>query len=294
MPPSAVNRLVPFLMILGSITSLCIGTSLAKAFLFPLAGPAGTTALRTGFSAMLLLALWRPWQRTVRRRDMTFIVLYGLTLGTMNLLFYMALNKIPFGLAVAIEFIGPLTVTLLYSRRGIDFIWIALAAAGILLILPLHGNRSGLSLSGVVFALGAAFCWALYIVFGKRVSHLHSGQTVSIGLAFASLITIPAGIREAGALLVHPSLLAMGLLIALISSSLPMSLEMAALRRLPQKSFGILVSMEPAVAAIIGFFMLAETLTPVQSMAIVLSIAAGVGSAITARGRHSEADSLIT
>ena len=294
MPSSAPSRLVPFLLILGSITSLCIGTSLAKAFLFPLAGPTGTTALRTGFSALLLLALWRPWKAAFSRRDLTFIALYGVTLGTMNLFFYLALNSIPFGLAVAIEFIGPLSVTLLYSRKITDFIWIALAVAGILLILPLRGNHSGLNISGVLFALAAAFCWALYILFGKRISHLHSGHTVAIGLVFASLITFPVGIMDAGAILAHPSLLMMGLLIALVSSSLPMSLEMAALKRLPHKSFGILVSMEPAIAAMVAFFMLAESLTLIQIVAIGFSITAGMGSALTARGHTADPDSLVT
>lgn len=285
MPSSAATRLIPFLLVLGSILSLSIGSSLAKELLFPLIGATGTTALRTGFSAIVLLLLWRPWRASITGRELLFIALYGITLGAMNLCFYLALESIPFGLAVAIEFVGPLTVTVLYSRKLGDFIWIALAVTGVVLLLPLRGNESGLPLTGVLFALGAALGWGLYILFGKTISHLHAGQTVAVGLVFASLVTLPMGIMDAGAILAHPYLLAMGLLIAVLSSSLPMTLEMAALKRLPHKTFGILVSMEPAVAALVAFFMLAETLTFTQVIAVVLSITAGMGSAITARSR---------
>lgn len=285
MPVSGPNRLTPFLMVLGSIVSLSIGSSLAKDVLFPLIGATGTTALRTGFSAVVMLGLWRPWKAAITGRDYGFIALYGVTLGVMNLCFYLALQTIPFGLAVAIEFVGPLSVTVLYSRRLSDFVWIALAVTGVSLLLPLGGNTAALPLIGVAFALAAALCWALYIVFGKVISHLHSGQTVAVGLVFASMVTLPVGLADAGAILAHPALLAVGLLIALLSSSLPMTLEMAALKRLPHKTFGILVSMEPAVAATVAFFMLSETLTPVQVIAVVLSITAGMGSAMTARGR---------
>ncbi len=281
MPSSIATRFVPLLLVLGSIVSLAIGTSLAKQSLFPFIGATGTTALRTSFSALVLLALWRPWKAAMTRRELTFIALYGVTLGTMNLFFYLALETIPFGLAVAIEFIGPLTVTVLYSRKITDFVWILLAVAGMFLILPLRGNQSGLNPAGVFFSLAAALCWALYIIFGKKISHLHSGQTVAVGLVFASIVTLPAGMPEAGVIITHPYLLLMGLLVALISSSLPMTLEMAALKRLPHKTFGILVSMEPAVTAIVAFFLLAESLTASQILAIAFSVTAGIGSAIT-------------
>ncbi|WP_345995894.1 EamA family transporter [Sodalis praecaptivus] len=281
----ASNRMVPFLMVLGSILSLSIGTSLAKTFLFPLVGATGTTALRTGFSAIILLMLWRPWRAQITLGDLRYIALYGVTLGVMNLCFYLSIQTIPFGLAVAIEFIGPLSVTLIYSRRPIDFIWIAFAVTGILLILPLGNNQSALDATGVLFALCAAFCWALYIIFGKKLSHLHSGHTVAIGLIFASMVTFPVGIIDAGNIMAHPYLVLMGLLIALFSSSVPMSLEMAALKRLPHKTFGILVSMEPAIVAIIAFFMLSEHLTFIQVIAIAFSITAGMGSAMTAGGK---------
>lgn len=286
MQGSASDRMVPFLMVLGSILFLSIGTSLAKTFLFPLVGATGTTALRTGFSAIILLMLWRPWRAQITLGDLRYIALYGVTLGVMNLCFYLSIQTIPFGLAVAIEFIGPLSVTLIYSRRPIDFIWIAFAVTGILLILPLGNNQSALDATGVLFALCAAFCWALYIIFGKKLSHLHSGHTVAIGLIFASMVTFPVGIIDAGNIMAHPYLVLMGLLIALFSSSVPMSLEMAALKRLPHKTFGILVSMEPAIVAIIAFFMLSEHLTFIQVIAIAFSITAGMGSAMTAGGKR--------
>lgn len=286
MQGSASDRMVPFLMVLGSILFLSIGTSLAKTFLFPLVGATGTTALRTGFSTIILLMLWRPWRAQITLGDLRYIALYGVTLGVMNLCFYLSIQTIPFGLAVAIEFIGPLSVTLIYSRRPIDFIWIAFAVTGILLILPLGNNQSALDATGVLFALCAAFCWALYIIFGKKLSHLHSGHTVAIGLIFASMVTFPVGIIDAGNIMAHPYLVLMGLLIALFSSSVPMSLEMAALKRLPHKTFGILVSMEPAIVAIIAFFMLSEHLTFIQVIAIAFSITAGMGSAMTAGGKR--------
>ncbi|XBS71394.1 DMT family transporter [Acerihabitans sp. KWT182] len=286
MPSTLAYRLVPFLLVLGSIVSLGIGTSLAKAYLFPLIGAAGTSALRTGLSAVMLLCWWRPWQTAVNRRDMTFIALYGVTLGAMNLCFYLALKTIPFGLAVAIEFIGPLTVTVMFSRKIMDFVWILLAVSGMLMLLPLWGTQSGLDMRGVMFSLIAALCWGLYILFGKKISHRHSGQTVAIGLVFASIVTFPMGMRDAGAIIAHPYLLPVGLLVALISSSLPMTLEMAAMKRLPHKAFGILVSMEPAVAAIVAFLLLGESLTLIQMLAVALSVTAGIGSAMTARPQN--------
>lgn len=273
--------MLPALAVLGSVTALAIGTSYAK-HLFPLVGAQGTSALRVGFSALLLLLFWRPWRWKTSRVDAMTILRYGLTLGLMNLLFYMAIRTIPFGIAVAIEFTGPLTVAMLSSRRPIDFLWVGCALLGLLLLLPLGGGPA-LDPAGVLYAMGAAACWGLYIIFGKRAGHLHAGHTVSLGLLAASLVVVPVGVAHAGMALLEPKILLAGLLVALVSSAIPMSLEMMALKRLPKETFGILISMEPAVAALWAMLLLHEQLAGVQWLAIGCTVVASVGSTMTAR-----------
>ncbi|AWH38492.1 EamA family transporter [Stenotrophomonas sp. ZAC14D1_NAIMI4_6] len=281
MQTSRFAPMLPALAVLGSVTALAIGTSYAK-HLFPLVGAQGTSALRVGFSALLLLLFWRPWRWKTSRVDAMTILRYGLTLGLMNLLFYMAIRTIPFGIAVAIEFTGPLTVAMLSSRRPIDFLWVGCALLGLLLLLPLGGGPA-LDPAGVLYAMGAAACWGLYIVFGKRAGHLHAGHTVSLGLLAASLVVVPVGVAHAGMALLEPKILLAGLLVALVSSAIPMSLEMMALKRLPKETFGILISMEPAVAALWAMLLLHEQLAGVQWLAIGCTVVASVGSTMTAR-----------
>jgi inner membrane transporter RhtA len=275
------RSLLPAAAVLGSITSLCIGTSFAKK-LFPLVGAEGTSALRVGFSAIVLLLFWRPWRWPLSRRDAGAVVRYGLTLGVMNLLFYMALRTIPFGIAVAIEFSGPLAVAMYASRRPIDFLWLALAIAGLAMLLPLAHDAT-LDSTGVMFAMGAAVCWALYILFGKQAGHLHAGHSVSLGLVAASLVVVPFGVVHAGAALLDWKILAAGLGVAIVSSAIPMSLEMMALKRLPSETFGILVSLEPAVASLLAMFLLGELLHGMQWLAIGCIVMASIGSTITAK-----------
>ena len=275
-------NVLPFLAVLCSVTSLGVGTSFAKQ-LFPQVGSLGTTALRVGFSALLLLALWRPWRWPLSRQDALSLLRYGVALGLMNLLFYMSLRTIPFGLAVAIEFSGPLTVALLSSRKPIDFVWLALAAAGLGLLLPLGLGSAPLDLEGVLYALAAAVFWGAYIVFGKRVGHLHAGHSVALGLSVAALTVVPFGVWQAGSALLDPQILLFGLGVAAISSALPISLEMMALKRLPQEAFGIMTSMETAVAALLGLFLLDEHLGALQWLAIVCVMLAAAGSSISSR-----------
>lgn len=276
------HHVLPLLAVLGSVTALGLGTSIAKQ-LFPLVGSLGTTALRVGFSALLLLLIWRPWRLALGRSDVLSVLRYGVALGLMNLLFYMSLRTIPFGIAVAIEFSGPLAVALFASRKPVDFVWLALAAAGLALLLPLGGDVQALDLTGVLYALAAAAFWAAYIVFGKRLGHLHAGHSVALGLAVAACTVVPFGIWHAGAALLEPRTLLVGLVVAAISSAIPISLEMVALKRLPQGAFGIMTSMEPAVAAVLGLFMLDERLTVLQWGAILLIMAAAAGSSVTAQ-----------
>lgn len=283
MSSSHRSTLVPFLALLGAVTFLGVGTSWAKHSLFPLLGAQGTTAVRVGLSALLLLVLWQPWRRLPTRADLRVIACYGAALGAMNLAFYMSLQTLPFGVAVAIEFSGPLAVAILSSRRAVDFVWVLLAVAGLALLLPLGHDVSALDPTGVAYALGAAACWATYIVFGKRVGHVPARQSVSLGLAVASLVVIPVGVVHAGTALWSWPVLAVGLGVAILSSAIPITLEMVALQRLPRQAFGIMISMEPAVAAVLALGLLGEHLSLSQWLAIGLIISASMGSALTAR-----------
>lgn len=286
---SLLHRFFPFLAVLGSVTALGIGTSWAKHWLFPVVGAQGTTAVRVGFSALLVLLLWRPWRWHLSRADARAVMLYGAALGGMNLMFYMSLRTLPFGLAVAIEFAGPLAVAIWSSRRAVDFVWVALAIAGLGMLLPLGLNGSTLDPVGVFYALGAAVFWGLYIVFGKRAGHLHAGHSVSLGLLVAALVVVPVGVVHAGAALLSPAVLLIGVAVAAVSSAIPISLEMMALKRLPKEAFGIMISMEPAVAALVAMALLGEHLSVVQWLAIGCIMAASMGSAMTA-ARPAAAD----
>jgi inner membrane transporter RhtA len=278
---SAFVPWLPVAAVMGSIVSLCVGSSFAKT-LFPVAGPEGTTVIRLAFAALILGAFWRPWRWPLSRRDAGTIALYGVVLGAMNWLFYMAIARIPLGIAIAIEFTGPLALAIIGSRRALDFVWIGFAVVGLGLLLPLGGRVSGLDPLGVLFALGAGVCWALYIITGKRAGNLHGGQATALGMLIATLVVLPVGFGQAGVALRDPSLLAVGLAVGLLSSAVPYSLEMVALRRLPQETFGILLSMEPAVGAVAAWIILGETLTPLQWLAIGCIIVASVGSAKSA------------
>ncbi|MGY8527327.1 EamA family transporter [Paracidovorax citrulli] len=270
------------LALMGSMASLCIGTSFAKS-LFDAVGAQGTTALRVGFSALILLIVWRPWRWPLAGRDARAIALYGAALGMTNLLFYMSLRTVPLGLAIAIEFTGPLAVAVASSRRAVDFVWIALAVAGLLLLLPLRADAASLDPVGMGYALAAGVGWALYIIFGQRAGNAHGGQATSLGLLVAALVVWPFGVAHAGTAMFTPTLLLAGLAVGILSSAIPYSLEMVALKRLPRRTFGILLSMEPAMGALAGLVMLHETLSPAQWLAIGCIIAASIGATATAR-----------
>ncbi|MDX6768454.1 MAG: EamA family transporter [Elusimicrobiota bacterium] len=260
------------------MTSIQAGASLAKR-LFPLAGPEGITTLRLVLAALILCALWRPWRVRLERPALKAVALYGGALGLMNLTFYLALERLPLGLTVAIEFTGPLAVALYASRRGLDLLWAALAVAGIGLILPIAADAP-LDPLGLLFVLVAAACWAAYIVFGQRAGALaHGGTATALGMAVAAVVGAPLGAVKAGAALLEPSVLALGLAVAVLSSALPYSLEMVALKRLKAQTFSVLMSLEPALAALMGFLLLGERLTPRQWAAITCIVAASVGAA---------------
>jgi inner membrane transporter RhtA len=267
-----------------SMISVTAGAALAKS-LFGSIGPQGTTALRNGYGALMLLAFWRPWRGgRLSMAQWRAVALYGASLGLMNLLFYCALQTLPLGLAVAIEFIGPFTLALLNSRRVTDFLWLMMAMTGLALLLPWNDGPLAADPTGIAFALGAGALWALYIVFGQKAGRLLPGGTVtSIGITIGSLITVPVGLIHAGDAMFAWSSLAVALGVALFSSAIPYSMDMVALRRLPARTFGIMMSLEPAVAAMSGLLILGEGLTLRQQFAIGCVMIASFGSTSSAR-----------
>jgi inner membrane transporter RhtA len=283
--PAGHGAVIPALAIAAAMVSQYAGAAFAK-HLFPLVGAEGVVALRVGLSALLLAGFTRPWRALPSRADLPNLLLYGLTLGCMNLLIYRAFSRIPIGIAVSIEVMGPLAVVLLSSRRARDFVWVACAGFGLWLLLPLRGEpgngAAALDPAGIAYAAGAAFCWALYIVFGKRASQAQGSGTVAWGMLAASVFIVPVGAASAGATLLSPFVLAAGLAVAVLSSAAPYTLEMIALRRLPRRVFGILVSSSPAVAALAGFVVLGERLAGFQWLGIGLVILACGATAASA------------
>ena len=282
-PPSSASLSFPYRPVgalLGSIVSLCVGTSFAKT-LFPQMGATGISAYRIGLAALLLVLVLRPWRRRWHLQDLPPLALYGVTLGVMNLLFYLAIGRIPLGLAIAVEFTGPLAVALWNSHRKLDLLWVALAAAGLALILPLQGLQAAGALDplGIAYALGAAVCWALYIVFGQRVAHRYGREATPMGMSIAALVVLPVALAQAGTALFRLEWLWPGLVVAALSSALPYALEMYALKHLPKRSFSILLSLEPTVGAVAGWIILAEALSLQQRLAVALVMAASMGSA---------------
>jgi len=273
------KRALPFGSVLGSIVSVQIGAALAKG-LFPIVGAQGAVTMRVSLAALILLTIWRPWRKPLDRRTALTIAGFGLALGTMNLTFYMALRTVPLGVAVAIEFIGPLTVAVLESRRPLDFAWAGLAAAGVLALSPINPAAVHVDALGVGLALIAGVCWGLYIVLGQRAGGGDRGQVASIAMTIAALVAAPWGLPTVLAHL-SPAVLAAGLGVAILSSALPYSLELFAMSRLPARTFSILMSLEPAMAALAGFVVLGERLNPWQLGAIAAVMAASAGSAAT-------------
>ncbi len=259
-----------------------VGAATAKQ-LFPLVGAAGTTALRLGLASLMMLAVFRPWRMRPSAREARLLVAYGLAMGWMNFLFYMSISRIPLGIAVALEFTGPLAVAMAASRRPVDFLWIALAVLGLVILLPLGHQSRPLSVPGISFALGAAVCWALYIVFGQKMGNAHSGQTAAVGTVVGALCIVPVGVASAGWALTSPGILPAACLVAVLSSALPYTLEMYALSRVPARTFGVLMSLDPALAALSGLCFLGESLGVVQWAAIASIILASAGSAAPSR-----------
>jgi inner membrane transporter RhtA len=266
-------------LLLGGIVSVQFGAALAKG-LFPLVGAAGTAGLRLVFAAAVLLAVWRPTLR-LSRRQWLVVTAYGGVLGLMNLSIYEALQRLPLGIAVTVEFLGPLAIALAGSRRWLDAVWALLAGAGVVLLADIGG---GASLLGILFALAAAVCWASYILLGAKLGEATAGGSgLAIAMTIGAVVIAPFGVAEAGPALLDPVTLVIGAGVALLSSVIPYSLELEALRKIPPRLFGVLMSVEPAVAALAGVIVLHEALRPVQWLAIMCVVAASAGATYTAR-----------
>ena len=271
----------PIPAVLFAIISVQSGAAIAKT-LFPAIGAAGTASLRIGISAIILLAIYRPNLFKITPNQWKIVISYGLSLGAMNLIFYLAIERIPIGLAVTLEFIGPLVVAVIGSKRLIDYLWVLLAAIGIVLIAPWSNN--GIDLLGVLFALLAGALWAAYIVLGTKVSKImKGGDAVATGMLFASILIVPFGILENGLTNLTPTFLYLGIALALLSSAIPFTLEMKALAQLPARTFSILMSLEPAAASIFAFIFLQEHLAFNEILAVVFVVIASVGSTITSK-----------
>jgi inner membrane transporter RhtA len=271
------DRIPPTLLVLAAVSSVQLGGAFAKT-LFDEIGPGGTAFLRVLFAALILAALWRPAVRGLSRAEWQLAIAYGFVLVAMNLTFYEALDRIPLGIAVTFEFVGPLGVAIVGSRRPLDLLWVALAAAGILLLSDFGGaDLDGL---GVALALLAGCFWAAYILLAARVGRAFEGaHGLAIGMCAGALMLLPFGIADAGGDLITGEALAIGLAVAVLSSVIPYSLELEALRRMPAGVFGVLMSLEPAAAALAGFIVLDEGLATREVVAIALVVAASAGAA---------------
>lgn len=271
----------PWLVVAG-VTSVQLGAAIAKS-LFDELTPTGLVMLRLVFGALILGLLFRPRVRDRSSRELQLALAFGLTLVTMNFCFYQAIDRIPLGIAVTLEFVGPLGIALLGSRRASDLLWVLLAAAGILLLAPGIGDN-GLDPVGVAFALGAGVLWAAYITLSIHVGRAYSGPTgLVLAMAVGAVVALPFGIASAGSALLEPELLAAGLAVAVLSAALPWSLELEALRRMPAHVFGVLMSLEPAIGALVGFLVLDERIGTRAVVAIALVVIASAGAARGAR-----------
>jgi inner membrane transporter RhtA len=271
------DRIPPTVLVLGGIASVQFGAAFAKT-VFDEVGPGGAVFLRVAFAAVILCALWRPALRGRSARDWRLILAYGFVLAAMNFTYYESLDRIPLGIAVTFEFIGPLGVAVVGSRHALDLVWVALAAAGILLLSDF--GTADLDPVGVALALTAGGFWAAYILLAQRVGQaMPGGQPLALAMAAGTIFISPVGIGQGGADLLSLSILVIGAAVAVLSSVIPYTFELEALRRMPTNVFGVLMSLEPAAASVAGFLVLGEDLAAREIVAIGLVVAASAGAA---------------
>jgi inner membrane transporter RhtA len=270
------DRIPPTVLVLGGVASVQFGAAFAKT-LFDNVGPAGTVFVRVGFAAVILMIAWRPALRGRTGPDWRLILAFGFALVAMNLSYYEALDRIPLGIAVTFEFVGPLGVAIAGSRHALDLLWVALAAAGILLLSGFGG--ADLDRAGIAFALIAGGFWAAYILLSARVGRsFPGGQGLALAMAAGAVMLAPVGVGQGGADLLSPEVLGIGLAVAVLSSAIPYTLELEALRRMPAGVFGVLMSLEPAAAAIAGLLVLDQVLKANEWAGMALVIAASAGA----------------
>jgi inner membrane transporter RhtA len=266
--------------VLISIVSIQLGAAIAV-HLFATLGPIGTVFLRIAFSAVLLLIAARHRIRRVARRDAAMLLLFGCLIGAMNMCFYSSIDRIPLGIAVAIEFIGPLGVAALTSRRLNHFLWIGLAVAGLLLLSPSIGTD--LDPVGVAFALAAGAGWASFVLISPRVGRSVGSAGLALAMPVAALFVLPFELAGGGFGRLDPGLLAAALAVAILSTALPLSLEFEALRRMTARAYGVTVTLEPVVAALVGVVVLGQGLPPNALLAIACVTAAAIGVTLSDR-----------
>lgn len=268
-------------MVLGAIISIQLGAAVAVG-LFSEIGAAGVVFLRALAGALVLSAIWRPG--LPRDRDsLRLMLLFGVSLAGVNLCFYESIDRIPLGTAVTLEFIGPLAVAVFTSGRRRDWLWAGLAAIGIVLLTGGIGG-SELDPLGIALALGAGFFWGAYILLGKRVGAESSGGGgLALAMLFSAVLTAPFGIPSGGTDLLLPTVIATGIAVGVLSAAIPFSLELEAMRRLPSSVFGVMMSIEPAVAAAVGLVFLGQVIEPLQVVAVLLVVAASAGALSTSR-----------
>lgn len=280
-PDQAVGglaRVPPVALVTGGIASTQFGAALAGT-LFDELDAASVSVLRLGFAALVLVLVIRPAVRGRSRADLRLALLFGLVLGVMNLSFYESIERIPLGIAVTIEFGGPLAVAVLGSRRRLDLVWVGLAAAGIVVLADFGGGS--LDTWGFVLAVIAGFGWFSYILLSERTGRRFSGaEAVALAMPVAALVPLGPGVAEGAGFLLEPEYLAIGFGVALMSSAIPYSLETEALRRMPKNVFGVLMSLEPGVAALAGFLVLGQGLGARELVAIALVVAASAGATL--------------
>lgn len=267
----------PWSLVVIAVTSVQIGAAIAKQ-LFETTGPGGAVFLRTFLAALLFLALWRPRLRSYTRRQATYMILYGVIIALNMLVFYAAIQRVPLGITVAIAFAGPLGVAVWNSRKALDLVWIALAGIGILLLSPF--TDANLDLPGMALVVLTAVLWASYVILTKRTGTLLQGNEVlAIGMCVAALVALPFGITGAVKVLSSPSLIFIALVVALLSSALPFGLEFVAMKRLPSYTFSLLLSLEPVMAAVVGWLLLHEALDLREIIGIALVTVAAAATA---------------
>jgi inner membrane transporter RhtA len=280
-----LSAALPFLAALAAMACFQVGAAVAKS-LFPVVGPEGTASLRLALAAPMLVALTRPWRAWPGKRAIPVLLAFGLAIGATMLCFYLALERVPLGVAISLQFLGPLAVAIGSSRKLADLVWAALAAAGVWCLVGVGALGGKIDPLGVLFALGAAAGWGVYIVVGRMATDALGGATAALSVSVAAIVVAPIGLWRAGWALFSPQILPLALLVAFLSAAAPFSLELYALARLPRRTFATFTSLEPSFGVLAGLMLLHQQLTVVQTAGVAMVIAAATGAAWSSADRR--------